>query len=73
MKSTPFQTIKAAAVCVFAPLGPYGAPGLDFLHEMDDSYREEVRMFFEDRPAARESSAWRQHRCTVSCPPPTAG
>ena len=43
-----------AAVCVLAPLGPYGAPGLDFLDGMDDTYREEVRMFFEDRAAARE-------------------
>ena len=43
-----------AAVCMFAPLGPFGAPGLDFLHGMDDSYREEVRIFFEDRQAARE-------------------
>jgi pimeloyl-ACP methyl ester carboxylesterase len=43
-----------AAVCLFAPLGPYGVPGLDFLQGMDESYREEVRIFFADRPAARE-------------------
>ena len=43
-----------AAVCVLAPLGPYGAPGLDFLDGMADSYREEVRLFFADRAAARE-------------------
>jgi len=43
-----------AAVCVFASLGPYGAPGLDFLDGMEDSYREEVRVFFQDRAAARE-------------------
>lgn len=43
-----------AAVCVLAPLGPYAAPGLDFLDGMDDSYREEVRIFFADRAAARE-------------------
>jgi pimeloyl-ACP methyl ester carboxylesterase len=43
-----------AAVCVLAALGPYGAPGLDWLDGMDDSYREEVRMFFQDRAAARE-------------------
>ncbi len=43
-----------AAACVFAPLGPYGADGLDFLDGMDDSYRAEVSMFFGDRPAARE-------------------
>jgi pimeloyl-ACP methyl ester carboxylesterase len=42
------------AVCVFAPLGPYGADGLDFLAGMEDSYREEVRIFFQDRRAARE-------------------
>jgi len=43
-----------AAACVFAPLGPYGAAGLDFLEGMGDSYCEEVRIFFADRPAARE-------------------
>ena len=43
-----------AAVCLFAPLGPYGAAGLDFLDGMDESYREEVRTFFADRAAARE-------------------
>jgi pimeloyl-ACP methyl ester carboxylesterase len=43
-----------AAVCVVASLGPYGVDGLDFLDGMDDSYREEVRIFFEDRAAARE-------------------
>ena len=45
---------RVAAVCVLAPLGPYGASGLDFLHGMDHSYREEVRLFFDDRAAARE-------------------
>ena len=44
-----------AAVCVLAPLGPYGAPGLDFLEDMDESYHEEVHMFFKDRAAARET------------------
>jgi pimeloyl-ACP methyl ester carboxylesterase len=42
-----------AAVCVLASLGPYGAPGLDFLDGMDDSYRKEVQLFLEDRAAAR--------------------
>jgi pimeloyl-ACP methyl ester carboxylesterase len=42
------------AGCVLAALGPYDAPDLDFLHGMDDSYREEVRIFFTDRAAARE-------------------
>lgn len=43
------------AVCLFAPLGPCGANGLDFLADMDDSYRDEVEMFFADRAAARET------------------
>lgn len=43
-----------SGVCVFAPLGPYGADGLDFLDGMDESYHEEVRVFFADRQAARE-------------------
>lgn len=43
-----------AAVCVFAPLGPYGVPGLDFCEGMDDAGREEVRLFFADRAAARK-------------------
>ena len=47
-------TDAVAAVCLLAPLGPYGAPGLDFLDGMDDSVREEVRIFFADRAAARE-------------------
>jgi pimeloyl-ACP methyl ester carboxylesterase len=42
-----------AAVCVLASLGPYGVPGLDFLDGMSDSLREEVRIFFADRGAAR--------------------
>lgn len=43
-----------AAGCVFAPLGPYGVPGFDFLDGMADSYRQEVEIFFADRQAARE-------------------
>jgi pimeloyl-ACP methyl ester carboxylesterase len=31
------------AVCVLATLGPYGAPGLDWLDGMDDSYLEDAR------------------------------
>jgi pimeloyl-ACP methyl ester carboxylesterase len=42
------------AACVLASIGPCDAPGLDWLDGMDDSYREEVRLFFADRPAARE-------------------
>jgi pimeloyl-ACP methyl ester carboxylesterase len=41
------------AVCVLASLGPYGVPGLNFLDGMDDSYQDEIRIFFEDRGAAR--------------------
>jgi pimeloyl-ACP methyl ester carboxylesterase len=44
---------RVAAVCVFAPLGPYGVPGFDFLAGMADGYREEVEIFFADRAAAR--------------------
>jgi pimeloyl-ACP methyl ester carboxylesterase len=43
------------AVCVFASLGPYGEPDLDFLDGMGDGAPEEVRLFFEDRPKAREN------------------
>lgn len=43
-----------AAVCLFAPLGPFGADGLDFLHGMEESYHQEVRIFFQDRQAARD-------------------
>jgi pimeloyl-ACP methyl ester carboxylesterase len=42
------------AVCVLATLGPFGAPGLDWLDGMDGSYHEEVHLFFEDRAAARD-------------------
>ena len=43
------------AVCVFASLGPYDGPGLDFLDGMSDGARDGVRLFFEDRPKAREN------------------
>jgi pimeloyl-ACP methyl ester carboxylesterase len=42
------------AACVFASVGPYGEPGLDFFDGMDQDDREEVRLFFEDRAQARE-------------------
>jgi pimeloyl-ACP methyl ester carboxylesterase len=42
-----------ASVCVFAPLGPYGAPGLDFTEGMSDGFREEIRVFLDDRGRAR--------------------
>jgi pimeloyl-ACP methyl ester carboxylesterase len=38
---------------VIASLGPYGAPGLEFVAGMEDSIQEEVRIFFADRAAAR--------------------
>jgi pimeloyl-ACP methyl ester carboxylesterase len=43
------------AACALASLGPYGQPGLDFLDGMSDGAAEEVRLFFEDRPKAREN------------------
>lgn len=39
----------AAAVCLFAPRGPYGAPGLGFLQGMDEFCRQEVQIFFAGR------------------------
>src|ERR1700691_3795721 len=58
-----------ASVCVFAPLGPYGAPGLDFTEGMSDGFREEIRVFWtipaghgpSSRPGQR-SSHGRRHR-----------
>lgn len=49
----PINPAFVARNRIVASLGPYGVPGLDFLNGMDDSYREEVRLFFEDRTAAR--------------------
>ncbi len=42
------------AACVFASLGPYGEPGLDFLDFLSEAGRDEVQLFFADRPQARE-------------------
>jgi pimeloyl-ACP methyl ester carboxylesterase len=42
-----------ASACVFAPLGPYGAPGLDFTQGMSDGFREEMRVFLDDPGRAR--------------------
>ncbi len=42
-----------ASGCVFAPLGPYGAPGLDFTEGMSDGFREEIRVFWDDPGRAR--------------------
>jgi pimeloyl-ACP methyl ester carboxylesterase len=41
------------AACLFASLGPYGEPGLDFLGGLSEDGRDEVRLFFDDRVQAR--------------------
>jgi pimeloyl-ACP methyl ester carboxylesterase len=42
------------AVCVFASIGPYGMPGLDFAEGLGgDELREEVRKMFEEPERAR--------------------
>jgi pimeloyl-ACP methyl ester carboxylesterase len=42
------------AVCVFASIGPYGMPGLDFAEGLGgDELREEVRKMFEESERAR--------------------
>jgi pimeloyl-ACP methyl ester carboxylesterase len=42
------------AVCVFASIGPYGMPGLDFADGLGgDDLRQEVRMMFEEPERAR--------------------
>ena len=38
----------AASVCLFASLGPYGQPGLDFAEGMGDDFREQIRVFFDE-------------------------
>ena len=42
-----------SSVCVFAPLGPYRQPGLDFAAGMSDGFRDEIRVFFEEPQRAR--------------------
>ncbi len=42
-----------ASVCLFASLGPYGQPGLDFAAGMGDGFREEIRVFFAEPDRAR--------------------
>ena len=43
-----------AAVCVFASIGPYGEPGLDWAEGLGgDATREEIRRFFEEPERAR--------------------
>ena len=42
-----------AAACVFASIGPYGEPGLDFAEGLGDDWREEIRKFFEEPERAR--------------------
>jgi pimeloyl-ACP methyl ester carboxylesterase len=41
------------SVCVFASLGPYGAPGLDFTEGLSDGFGEEIRVFIDDPGRAR--------------------
>jgi pimeloyl-ACP methyl ester carboxylesterase len=42
-----------ASVCLFASLGPYGQPGLDFAEGMGDDFREQARVFFDEPDRAR--------------------
>jgi hypothetical protein len=43
-----------SAVCVFASIGPYGEPGLDWAEGLGgDERREEIRKFFEEPERAR--------------------
>src|SRR5579871_1917273 len=42
-----------AAVCVFASVGPYGQPGLDFAEGLGEGMRETIRKFFEEPGRAR--------------------
>jgi pimeloyl-ACP methyl ester carboxylesterase len=42
-----------ASVCVFAPLGPYGQPGLDFTAGMSDEFRDQIQVFLDDPDRAR--------------------
>jgi len=41
------------AACVFAPLAPCGAPGLDFTDGMSEGFRDEIRVFLDDPARAR--------------------
>jgi pimeloyl-ACP methyl ester carboxylesterase len=41
------------SVCVFAPLAPIGAPGLDFTEGMSEGFREQIRVFTDDPGRAR--------------------
>jgi pimeloyl-ACP methyl ester carboxylesterase len=41
------------SVCVFAPLAPHGAPGLDFTEGMSDGFREQIRVFIDAPGRAR--------------------
>jgi pimeloyl-ACP methyl ester carboxylesterase len=42
-----------AAVCVFASIGPYGEPGLDFAEGLGEGTRERIRDFLEEPEGAR--------------------
>jgi pimeloyl-ACP methyl ester carboxylesterase len=41
------------SACVFASLGPYGAPGLDFTEGMSEGFREQIRVLSDDPGRAR--------------------
>jgi len=45
------QTV--AYVCLFAPVGPYGQPGLHFAEGIEDCFREEIRILFAKPGRAR--------------------
>jgi pimeloyl-ACP methyl ester carboxylesterase len=42
-----------ASVCLFASLGPYGQPGLDFADGMGEGFHHDIQAFFEDPSRAR--------------------
>jgi pimeloyl-ACP methyl ester carboxylesterase len=42
-----------AAACVFASIGPYGEPGLDWAEGLGDDKRAEIRTFFDEPVRAR--------------------
>jgi pimeloyl-ACP methyl ester carboxylesterase len=45
---------RVVAACVFASLGPFDVPDLDFTSGRSDEFRQEVELFFDDPGAARQ-------------------
>jgi len=45
---------RVIATCVFASLGPFDVPDLDFMSGRSDELRQEVKLFFHDPDAARQ-------------------